>query len=113
LVRALSFVGLFLIAIGTGGIKPCVAPFGAEQFKLPEQETRVIAYFYWFYAAISAGATLGSVLVPYLRSIHCLRQKFCFPLAFGVPAAFMALAIGDLIDSSAMPILTRFKVYKV
>jgi dipeptide/tripeptide permease len=35
---ALSFVGLFLIAVGTGGIKPCVASFGGEQFKLPEQQ---------------------------------------------------------------------------
>jgi dipeptide/tripeptide permease len=32
-----SFIGLFLIAVGTGGIKPCVAPFGAEQFELPQQ----------------------------------------------------------------------------
>jgi dipeptide/tripeptide permease len=29
-------VGLFLIAIGTGGIKASVAPFGADQF-LPGQ----------------------------------------------------------------------------
>jgi len=27
-----------LIALGTGGIKPCVAAFGGDQFKLPEQE---------------------------------------------------------------------------
>lgn len=25
-------VGLFLIALGTGGIKPCVAAFGGDQF---------------------------------------------------------------------------------
>lgn len=30
--RALSMVGLFLIALGTGGIKPCVAAFGGDQF---------------------------------------------------------------------------------
>lgn len=29
---ALSMVGLFLIALGTGGIKPCVAAFGGDQF---------------------------------------------------------------------------------
>ena len=34
----MSFIGLFLIAVGTGGIKPCVASFGGEQFKLPEQQ---------------------------------------------------------------------------
>lgn len=31
--RALSMVGLMLIALGTGGIKPCVAAFGGDQFE--------------------------------------------------------------------------------
>lgn len=26
-------VGLFLIALGTGGIKPCVSAFGGDQFE--------------------------------------------------------------------------------
>lgn len=30
---ALSMVGLLLIALGTGGIKPCVAAFGGDQFQ--------------------------------------------------------------------------------
>lgn len=31
-LSALSMVGLILIALGTGGIKPCVAAFGGDQF---------------------------------------------------------------------------------
>ena len=31
--RALAASGLIVIAFGTGGIKPCVATFGGEQFK--------------------------------------------------------------------------------
>ena len=31
---ALAYIGLLLIALGTGGIKPCVASFGGEQFKV-------------------------------------------------------------------------------
>ena len=31
--RYTPFIGLFLIAVGTGGIKPCVAPFGGDQFE--------------------------------------------------------------------------------
>jgi solute carrier family 15 oligopeptide transporter 1 len=34
-------IGLALIALGTGGIKPCVAAFGGDQFKLPEQERQL------------------------------------------------------------------------
>ena len=29
---AMAYIGLLLIAIGTGGIKPCVSSFGGEQF---------------------------------------------------------------------------------
>lgn len=32
-------VGLFLIALGTGGIKPCVAAFGGDQFS--DQQVRI------------------------------------------------------------------------
>jgi len=29
----MAFGGLLLIALGTGGIKPCVAAFGGDQFQ--------------------------------------------------------------------------------
>lgn len=44
----LSMVGLFLIALGTGGIKPCVAAFGGDQFS--EHQVRLLTfskYFLW------------------------------------------------------------------
>ena len=50
--RAMSFLGLGLIAFGTGGIKPCVVSFGAEQFKLPDQAARMGSYFGLFYAIL-------------------------------------------------------------
>lgn len=34
--KAFSMLALLLIAIGTGGIKPCVAAFGGDQFVLPQ-----------------------------------------------------------------------------
>jgi len=33
LYRVMTFGGLALIALGTGGIKPCVSAFGGDQFK--------------------------------------------------------------------------------
>ena len=50
-----SLIGLFLIAVGTGGIKPCVSAFGGDQFKLPEQERQLQTFFSVFYFAINAG----------------------------------------------------------
>ena len=43
-----AFIGLTLIAVGTGGIKPCFSAFGNDQFQLPEQE-RQLQTFYSFY----------------------------------------------------------------
>ena len=89
----MSFLGLGLIAFGTGGIKPCVVSFGAEQFKLPEQADRMTSYFSLFYAAINAGSLLSTFLTPLLRDIECLGKDTCFPLAFAIPAILMIVAI--------------------
>lgn len=40
---AMSMMGLFLIALGTGGIKPCVAAFGGDQFS--ENQVRTFLHF--------------------------------------------------------------------
>ena len=36
--RFLTFVGLFFVCVGTGGIKPCVSSFGADQISLRYRE---------------------------------------------------------------------------
>ena len=90
----MAYIGLLLIAIGTGGIKPCVASFGGEQFKLPEQANYMASFFSLFYASINAGSLISTILTPILRQkTQCFGQDSCYPLAFGVPAALMIIAI--------------------
>lgn len=36
--RCLTFVGLFFVCIGTGGIKPCVSAFGADQVVIEDEK---------------------------------------------------------------------------
>ncbi|XP_025198526.1 peptide transporter family 1 isoform X2 [Melanaphis sacchari] len=92
--RYLALLGLVLIAIGTGGIKPCVSSFGGDQFDLPAQEVYLQKFFSIFYFSINAGSLISTSVTPELRKgIQCFGRTSCFPLAFGVPAMLMLIAI--------------------
>lgn len=92
--RALTMLGLGLIAVGSGGIKPCVAAFGGEQFKMPEQAKQLATFFSLFYFSINAGSLLSTSITPILREdVDCFDMGDCFPLAFGVPAILMVVAV--------------------
>jgi len=62
----LTYLGLFCIGLGAGGIKPCVSPFGADQFH-KNAVTAKESYFRWFYMLINIGACVGGYLTPLLR----------------------------------------------
>ncbi|KAM9820908.1 solute carrier family 15 member 1b [Neosynchiropus ocellatus] len=100
---ALSMVGLVLIALGTGGIKPCVAAFGGDQFE-DHQEKQRSTFFSIFYLSINAGSLLSTVITPILRAQECgiHTKQSCYPLAFGVPAALMVVALIVFIIGSPM-----------
>lgn len=89
-----SIIGLLLIAIGTGGIKPCVSAFGGDQFVLPQQELQFATFFSLFYFSINAGSLISTFLTPVLRNnVHCFGNESCFPLAFAVPGILMIISI--------------------
>ncbi|CAG5865632.1 unnamed protein product [Menidia menidia] len=99
----LSMVGLLLIALGTGGIKPCVAAFGGDQFG-DHQEKQRRTFFSVFYLCINGGSLLSTIITPILRAQNCgiySKQK-CYSLAFGVPAALMMVALVVFILGSGM-----------
>ena len=89
--------GLFIIALGTGGIKPCVSAFGGDQFVRPQQDRQLGAFFSVFYFSINAGSLISTFITPILREdVHCFDKDSCYPLAFGVPAILMIVAVGEL-----------------
>ncbi|NWU73611.1 S15A1 protein, partial [Pterocles burchelli] len=63
---ALSMIGLILISLGTGGIKPCVLAFGGDQFE-DDQEKQRARFFSIFYLSINAGSLLSTIITPILR----------------------------------------------
>ncbi|KAG8522004.1 Solute carrier family 15 member 2 [Galemys pyrenaicus] len=88
----LSLVGLSLIALGTGGIKPCVAAFGGDQFEEKHEEERT-RYFSVFYLSINAGSLISTFITPMLRGdVKCFGDD-CYALAFGVPGLLMVIAL--------------------
>lgn len=100
---ALSMTGLLLIAFGTGGIKPCVSAFGGDQFEEHQDKQRG-RFFSIFYLSINAGSLLSTIITPILRGEQCgiHTQKECYPLAFGVPAALMFVALLVFISGSRL-----------
>lgn len=94
-------IGLLLISIGAGGIMPCMSAFGADQFEnMPDQNAYIATYFSLFYASLNTGAFLSHAIPPILRSdVQCFGQGDCYPLAFGVPALLLFIAMGMLSDS--------------
>lgn len=78
-------VGLGLIALGTGAIKPCVSAHVGDQFSSQNQNL-LEKVFGWFYIAINLGAFASTVLTPLLLVWYGPR------VAFGVPGVLMAFA---------------------
>ena len=83
--RGWLLAGLALVAIGSGGIKPCVSAHVGDQFGHANRHL-LERVFGWFYFAINFGSFFSTLLTPWL-----LRQ-YGAGLAFGVPGILMALA---------------------
>lgn len=93
LAEITTFVGLLLIGLGTGGIKPCVSAFGGDQF-LPNEVQRRQAFFSIFYASINMGSLISMFITPMLRSdLRCMNRSDCYPIAFGLPCTLMLISI--------------------
>jgi POT family proton-dependent oligopeptide transporter len=78
-------LGLYLIAFGSGGIKPCVSANVGDQFKNPDSPLLSKA-FSWFYFSINSGSFISILLIP------VLLNKYGPRVAFGIPGILMVLA---------------------
>ncbi|PRD34848.1 UNVERIFIED_CONTAM: Slc15a2 [Trichonephila clavipes] len=93
LMRTVSIVGLSIIGIGSGGIKPCVSAFGGDQFKKGQEEMRQ-HFFALIYFAIKVGSLMANVLSPTLKAdVKCFGEVTCFSLAFLISALLSVIAL--------------------
>ena len=79
------FIGLSLIALGAGGIKPCVSAHVGDQFG-PSNKHLLSRVFSWFYFSINLGAFISMLLTPWL--LDNVGPSW----AFGLPGILMLLA---------------------
>ncbi len=85
--ETMMVIGLFLMAFGTGGIKPCVSTNVGDQFT--EKNAHLIERaFSYFYISINAGSSISIAACPWLLGNPAFGPK----IAFGLPAVMMALA---------------------
>ena len=78
-------LGLAFIAMGAGGIKPCVSAHIGDQFGIANKHLMTKVYS-WFYFAINFGAFTAMLIIPWLL------QHYGASVAFAVPGFLMLLA---------------------
>lgn len=78
-------IGLTLIAVGAGGIKPCVSAHVGDQFE-EKNKSLLEKIFGYFYFSINLGAAVSTLLIP------VLLEDYGPHVAFGVPGFLMFLA---------------------
>ncbi|GMJ00804.1 NRT1/ PTR family 8.1, ARABIDOPSIS THALIANA PEPTIDE TRANSPORTER 1, peptide transporter 1 [Hibiscus trionum] len=86
---AMTFLALYLIALGTGGIKPCVSSYGADQFDDADEKEKKhkSSFFNWFYFSINIGALIAASVLVWIQT------NKSWGWGFGIPAIAMAIAV--------------------
>jgi len=90
------FIGLYMIALGTGGIKPCVSSFGADQFDDtdPAERAKKGSFFNWFYFCINMGSFISGTIIVWIQ------DNSGWGIGFAIPTISMALAIACFFAAS-------------
>ncbi|KAL6608051.1 hypothetical protein ACP70R_041114 [Stipagrostis hirtigluma subsp. patula] len=84
--RFAVYLGLYLVAVGSGGIKPCTSALGADQFDSADPAERVSkgSFFNWFFFSISAGSLLSSTVLVWVQDEVGWGVGFAIPMALTV-----------------------------
>lgn len=94
---ALPSLGLFLAALGLGGVWPCVPTFGADQFDDTDgaEKAQKERYYNWYYFAVNGGS-LASTLLVYVQ------DSWGWGWGFGIPALFSVVGIAGFLASTKL-----------
>ncbi|CAL0322900.1 unnamed protein product [Lupinus luteus] len=85
------YISLFLISLGTGGIRPCVMPFSADQIDMTKNGVagRKWNIFNWYYLAMGLASVSALTIVVYIQ------DNMGWGWGLGIPtiAMFVSIAV--------------------
>ncbi|CAM0875447.1 unnamed protein product [Alopecurus aequalis] len=104
--RTVVYLALYLAALGSGGIKPCTSPFGADQFDSgdPMELEKKGSFFNWFYFLINLGSLLSSTVFVWLQ------DNGGWGLSFAIPTVLMIIVLPVFVGNSRV---YRFRTPRV
>ncbi|CAN6288574.1 unnamed protein product [Urochloa humidicola] len=92
--RVAVYLGLYLVALGNGGIKPCTSALGADQFDTTDPVERVTkgSFFNWYYFSFNIGSLLSATVVVWVQDNIGWGVGFAIPTVLMVPGLAMFIA---------------------
>ncbi|KAH7678173.1 Proton-dependent oligopeptide transporter family protein [Dioscorea alata] len=87
--KIVFFVALYLISIGTGGHRPSLESFGADQFDddHPHEKMKKMSYFNWWNFGLCSGLMLGVTVIVYIE------DNISFWVSYVVLSVIMGIAL--------------------
>nr|GME13563.1 protein NRT1/ PTR FAMILY 5.6 [Ipomoea batatas] len=88
-------LAIYLISLATGGFKPCLESFGADQFDddHPEERKQKMSFFNWWNVSLCCGLLFGVTLIAYVEDY----------VAWGVAAVLVAAIAKRNLDHPSKP----------
>ncbi|KAJ7287881.1 hypothetical protein O6H91_04G140400 [Diphasiastrum complanatum] len=85
------YFSLYLISLGTGGLKPNLEALGADQFdeQNPAEKLAKTSFFNWWYFGLVIGGTVSSTVIVYIQ------DNVGWGWGFGVPTVAIAVAFAS------------------
>jgi MFS transporter, POT/PTR family, peptide/nitrate/nicotianamine transporter len=80
------FIAAYLVALATGGYKPCLESFGADQFddNHTKERKQKMSFFNWWNVSLCSGLFIGVTLIVYVQDY----------VSWGVGYLILAITMG-------------------
>uniref|UniRef100_A0A8R7PB98 Peptide transporter PTR2 n=1 Tax=Triticum urartu TaxID=4572 RepID=A0A8R7PB98_TRIUA len=92
----LLFLGLYMIAVGLGGLRPCLMSFGADQFDDGDPVERAMkgSFFNWYVFNMSCASLMSS------NGIVWMQDRYGWAVGLTIPAVVLVVGLSCLVAAS-------------